>query len=52
MSGNGPKIVFYVARSDNNIIGRDGGLPWRLKGDLARFKDMTMGRWTARAGSS
>jgi hypothetical protein len=39
-----PEIVFYVARSDNNIIGKDGGLPWRLKGDLARFKAMTMGK--------
>ena len=37
-----PEIVFYVARSDNNIIGKDGGLPWRLNGDLARFKTMTM----------
>ena len=41
---SGPEIVFYVARSDNNIIGRDGGLPWRLPGDLARFKEMTMGK--------
>ena len=25
------------------MIGRDGGLPWRLPEDMARFKDLTMG---------
>lgn len=39
-----PEIVFYVARADNRVIGRDGGLPWRLPGDLKRFKAMTMGK--------
>lgn len=39
-----PEIVFHVARADNMVIGRDGGLPWRLPGDLARFKEMTMGK--------
>jgi dihydrofolate reductase len=27
----------------NGIIGRDGGLPWRLSADLKRFKRLTMG---------
>jgi dihydrofolate reductase len=39
-----PEIVFYVARSDNNVIGRDGAIPWHLPGDLKRFKAMTMGK--------
>ena len=39
-----PKIIFYVARADNGVIGRDGGLPWRLPEDLKRFKAMTMGK--------
>ena len=39
-----PHITFFVARSDNNIIGRDGQLPWRLSEDLKRFKAMTMGK--------
>ena len=39
-----PHITFFVARSDNNIIGRDGQLPWRLPEDLKRFKAMTMGK--------
>jgi dihydrofolate reductase len=33
-----------VARSRNNVIGIDGGLPWRLAGDLAFFKKTTMGK--------
>ena len=28
----------------NRVIGRDGGLPWRLPGDLRRFKAITMGK--------
>ena len=33
-----------IARSRNNVIGRDGDLPWRLKSDLVRFKALTMGK--------
>lgn len=36
-------IVFYLARADNGVIGRDGRLPWHLPADLKRFKAMTMG---------
>ena len=32
-----------VAISENGVIGRDGRLPWRLRGDLRRFKQLTMG---------
>ncbi|MDB5689897.1 MAG: dihydrofolate reductase [Sphingomonas bacterium] len=39
-----PEIVFYVARADNKTIGADGDIPWRLPGDLKRFKAMTMGK--------
>ena len=31
------------AMSENHVIGRDGGLPWRLSADLQRFKALTMG---------
>ena len=33
-----------VARARNGVIGRDGGLPWRLKSDLAIFKALTLGK--------
>lgn len=32
-----------VAISTNGVIGREGGLPWRLSTDLRRFKALTMG---------
>lgn len=37
------QIILIAARARNGVIGRDNGLPWRLKADLARFKRMTMG---------
>jgi len=33
-----------IARARNGVIGRDGGLPWRLKSDLALFKQATLGK--------
>jgi dihydrofolate reductase len=33
-----------VARGANGVIGRDGALPWRLKSDLAIFRQVTMGK--------
>ena len=38
-----PAPTLIVARADNGVIGRDGGLPWRLPADLKRFKALTMG---------
>ena len=38
------KLSIIVAISENNVIGRDGGLPWHLSADLQRFKRLTMGR--------
>lgn len=37
------EICIVVAASKNNVIGRDNGLPWRLKGDMQFFKRVTMG---------
>ena len=39
-----PHIALVVARARNGVIGRDGGLPWRLRSDLQRFKAVTMGK--------
>ena len=33
-----------VAAAANNVIGRDGGMPWHLSADLKRFKAITMGK--------
>ncbi|OJU23270.1 MULTISPECIES: dihydrofolate reductase [unclassified Sphingomonas] len=38
------RVSLHLARADNGVIGRDGGLPWRLPADLKRFKAQTMGR--------
>ncbi len=37
-------ISLIVAASTNNVIGAQGGLPWRLPSDLRRFKSLTMGK--------
>ncbi len=38
------KIVIVAAIGENNVIGRDGQLPWRLKSDLKYFRALTMGK--------
>jgi dihydrofolate reductase len=37
-------ISIVVAASTNNVIGVHGELPWRLPGDLQRFKTLTMSK--------
>ncbi len=36
-------LSVIVAAAENGVIGREGGLPWRLSADLKRFKRITMG---------
>lgn len=38
------KIVLVAAIGRNNVIGRDGQLPWRLKSDLKHFRALTIGK--------
>lgn len=38
-----PEIVLIAAVARNGVIGRENGLPWRLKADLAHFKRTTLG---------
>jgi dihydrofolate reductase len=38
------KRVLVAAVAENGVIGRGGGLPWRLKSDLAHFRSVTMGK--------
>lgn len=37
------RISFIVAKSENNVIGKNNELPWHLKDDLQNFKKLTMG---------
>jgi dihydrofolate reductase len=39
-----PTLTMVVAVAENGVIGREGGLPWRLSGDLKRFKADTIGK--------
>ena len=36
-------VSLIVAMTRSRVIGRAGGLPWRLSADLKRFKSLTMG---------
>jgi len=38
-----PSIELVVARADNDVIGADGRLPWRLPKDMRHFKAVTSG---------
>ena len=38
------RVAIIVAVAENGVIGRDGGLPWRLSGDLRRFRALTIGK--------
>jgi dihydrofolate reductase len=37
-------LAIVVALADNGVIGRDNRLIWRLKTDLRRFRDLTVGK--------
>lgn len=36
-------LSLVAACGENRVIGRDGGLPWHLPADLARFRRLTIG---------
>ena len=36
-------INIIYAASTNNVIGKDGGIPWLIPEDIRRFKEMTAG---------
>jgi len=38
------RVSIVVAASENDVIGRDGALPWHLPDDLRRFKALTLGK--------
>jgi dihydrofolate reductase len=41
---NGISLILVAAVGENDVIGQGGGLPWRLKSDLAHFRAVTMGK--------
>lgn len=41
----GPAIYLIAAISDNNVIGRNGELPWQVKADLNYFAELTSGHF-------
>lgn len=38
------KIVLVAAVAENNVIGANGGMPWRLKSDLKHFRALTINK--------
>lgn len=38
------RLSLIVAVAQNGVIGRENDLPWKLSGDLKRFKAVTMGK--------
>ena len=34
-------VALIVARSKNNVIGKDGKIPWNIKGEQKQFKELT-----------
>jgi dihydrofolate reductase len=38
------RIVLVAAIGENNVIGRNGQLPWRLKSDLQHFRRLTLNK--------
>lgn len=39
-----PPIVLVVAVAENGVIGQGNTIPWRLKSDLQRFKQITLNK--------
>jgi dihydrofolate reductase len=37
------RVVMVAARATNGVIGRDGGIPWKIPADFAHFKRVTVG---------
>ena len=40
---NKREIGLIVARSENNVIGKGGRIPWDIEAELSQFKELTMG---------
>ena len=38
-----PRLTLIVARARNGVIGKDNAIPWKIPGEQAYFKRVTMG---------
>ena len=38
------KLSLIAAVAENGVIGKDGGIPWRISADMKYFKQATMGK--------
>jgi dihydrofolate reductase len=38
------QIVLIAAIAENGVIGRAGGMPWRLRSDMRHFRALTLGK--------
>lgn len=41
---NAVPVALVLAVAENGVIGAKGGLPWRIKADLRKFRTITMGK--------
>jgi len=44
MTGSSATITLVAAVGENGVIGKEGGLPWRLPDDLRHFRRVTLGK--------
>lgn len=40
----GPEITLIAAIAENGVIGSNNSIPWKLRNDMRRFKEYTMGK--------
>ena len=40
---NNQEVILIAAMAENRVIGKDNAMPWTIKGNLAHFKETTMG---------
>ncbi|MDR1618751.1 MAG: dihydrofolate reductase [Treponema sp.] len=38
-----PEIIIIAAMAENRVIGKDNALPWSLREDMIRFRELTLG---------
>lgn len=40
---NKKELGLIVARSENNVIGKNGRIPWDIPGEMSQFRELTLG---------